>query len=196
MPIWLSEGFADYVAYDASPVPLSIVASDVLDEAASLSEPVPSGQCVRGGTVLTVTRGTIPNGVVVLRNGRIEAVGGPDTAIPANAEIVDAAGRFVSPGIIDAHSHIGELAPWKFYNLAEPVKPTVYDYARSDDYLAKHLDLRGIERGLVLPNYGIPVQEQPFSLNDLVLESALLGAVGWVSGLVNAFPAENRTVEL
>ena len=27
--------------------------------------------------------------------------------------------------VIDAHSHIGELAAWKFYNLAEPVKPTV-----------------------------------------------------------------------
>jgi imidazolonepropionase-like amidohydrolase len=44
--------------------------------------------------------------VVVLRNGRIEAVGGANTAIPANADVVDATGRFVSPGIIDAHSHI------------------------------------------------------------------------------------------
>ena len=70
------------------------------------TQPGPEAVAIRGGTVLTVTRGTIPNGVVVLRNGRIEAVGGPDTAIPANAEIVDAAGRFVSPGIIDAHSHI------------------------------------------------------------------------------------------
>jgi imidazolonepropionase-like amidohydrolase len=61
---------------------------------------------IRGGTVLTVTRGTIQNGVVVLQNGRIAAVGGPSTAVPAGAEIVDASGRFVSPGIIDAHSHI------------------------------------------------------------------------------------------
>jgi imidazolonepropionase-like amidohydrolase len=61
---------------------------------------------IRGGTVLTVTRGTIPNGVVILRNGRIEAVGDPSTTIPQNAEVIDATGRFVSPGIIDAHSHI------------------------------------------------------------------------------------------
>jgi imidazolonepropionase-like amidohydrolase len=61
---------------------------------------------IRGGTVLTVTRGTIPNGVVILRNGRIEAVGGANTPIPAGADTVDASGRFVSPGIIDAHSHI------------------------------------------------------------------------------------------
>ena len=61
---------------------------------------------IRGGTVLTVTRGTIQNGIVVLRDGKIAAVGGSNTAIPGGAEIVDAKGRFVTPGIIDAHSHI------------------------------------------------------------------------------------------
>jgi imidazolonepropionase-like amidohydrolase len=61
---------------------------------------------IRGGTVLTVTRGTIQNGIVVMRDGKIAAVGGPSTAIPQGAEIVEAKGRFVSPGIIDAHSHI------------------------------------------------------------------------------------------
>ncbi|HTH25993.1 MAG TPA: amidohydrolase family protein [Vicinamibacterales bacterium] len=61
---------------------------------------------IRGGTVLTVTRGTIQNGVVVLRDGKIAAVGGSNTAIPDGAEIVEAKGRFVTPGIIDAHSHI------------------------------------------------------------------------------------------
>ena len=74
--------------------------------AAQAQTPAPRPIAIRGGTVLTVTRGTIPNGVVILRNGRIEAVGGANTAIPPNAEVVDASGRFVSPGIIDAHSHI------------------------------------------------------------------------------------------
>jgi imidazolonepropionase-like amidohydrolase len=61
---------------------------------------------IRGGTILTVTRGTIQNGTIVLRDGKIAAVGGSDTAIPAGADIVEAKGRFVTPGIIDAHSHI------------------------------------------------------------------------------------------
>jgi len=61
---------------------------------------------IRGGTVLTVTRGTIQNGVVVMRDGKIAAVGGSNTAIPGGAEIIEAKGRFVTPGIIDAHSHI------------------------------------------------------------------------------------------
>lgn len=61
---------------------------------------------IRGGTVLTVTKGTIQNGVVVLRDGKIAAVGGSGTDIPSGADIIEAKGRFVTPGIIDAHSHI------------------------------------------------------------------------------------------
>ena len=34
--------------------------------------------------------------------------------------------------IIDAHCHIGEIPPWKFYDLEHPVKPTVYDYRNTD----------------------------------------------------------------
>jgi imidazolonepropionase-like amidohydrolase len=60
---------------------------------------------IRGATILTVTNGTIRDGTIVLRNGRIEAVGA-NVDVPAGAQVVDATGRFVSPGIIDAHSHI------------------------------------------------------------------------------------------
>ncbi len=67
----------------------------------------PSVVAIRGGTVLTVTKGTIQNGTVVLRDGKIASVGGAGTEIPSGAEIVEAKGRFVTPGIIDAHSHIG-----------------------------------------------------------------------------------------
>ena len=68
--------------------------------------PRPSVVAIRGGTVLTVTRGTIQNGTVILRDGKIAAVGGPGTDVPAGADVVDAKGRFVTPGIIDAHSHV------------------------------------------------------------------------------------------
>ena len=60
---------------------------------------------IRGGTILTATRGTIPNGTIVLRGGRIAAIGA-DVQIPPGAEVVDATGQFVSPGLIDCHSHI------------------------------------------------------------------------------------------
>ena len=75
----------------------------------------------------------------------------------------------VAGRVIDGHSHLGEMAAWKFYDLKEAVKPTVYEFATPKDYI-QHLDAYGCERGLVLPNYGIPKQEQPFLLNPLVLD--------------------------
>ena len=52
---------------------------------------------IRGATVLTITRGVIPNGTIIIRDGKIAAVGA-DVAVPAGAQVVEAAGKFVSPG--------------------------------------------------------------------------------------------------
>ena len=66
----------------------------------------PSGVvAIRNATLLTVTRGTIASGTIVLQNGKIAAIG-PNASIPAGAEVIDGTGKFVSPGLIDAHSHI------------------------------------------------------------------------------------------
>jgi len=59
---------------------------------------------VRNATILTVTRGTLRNADLLVRNGKIAAVG-PNLRAGAGARVVDATGKFVLPGIIDAHSH-------------------------------------------------------------------------------------------
>ena len=72
----------------------------------SLRGQTPNGVvAIRNATLLTVTRGTIQNGTIVLQNGKIAAIG-PNVTIPAGADIVDGTGKFVSPGLIDCHSHI------------------------------------------------------------------------------------------
>ncbi len=58
-----------------------------------------------GATILTVTDGTIENGTVLIKDGKLVALGA-DVSVPANARTIDVSGRFVMPGIIDAHSHI------------------------------------------------------------------------------------------
>jgi imidazolonepropionase-like amidohydrolase len=65
----------------------------------------PDVVAIKGATILTATRGTIQNGTIVLRAGKIAAVGS-GVEVPAGAEVVDGTGLFVSPGIIDCHSHI------------------------------------------------------------------------------------------
>jgi len=60
---------------------------------------------IRNATILTVTKGTINNGSILIRDGKIAAVG-TNVAAPADATVLDAAGKFVMPGIIDCHSHI------------------------------------------------------------------------------------------
>jgi imidazolonepropionase-like amidohydrolase len=60
---------------------------------------------ITGGTILTMgPQGTLERGTLLIRDGRVAAVG-RDVQVPAGATVIDAAGRFVLPGIIDAHSH-------------------------------------------------------------------------------------------
>lgn len=60
---------------------------------------------IQNATILTITKGTIPKGSILIRDGKIAAVG-ERVSVPAGATVIDAAGRFVMPGIVDAHSHI------------------------------------------------------------------------------------------
>jgi imidazolonepropionase-like amidohydrolase len=60
---------------------------------------------ITDANVWTVSGETIEGGTVVVSDGKIQAVG-RDVSIPAGAEVIDAAGGSVIPGIIDAHSHI------------------------------------------------------------------------------------------
>jgi imidazolonepropionase-like amidohydrolase len=62
---------------------------------------------LRGATIHTVTRGTIQNGTIVLENGKITAVGGPDVPTPRAAKVVDATGKHIYPGLVDAYSTVG-----------------------------------------------------------------------------------------
>jgi len=65
----------------------------------------PSTIFIQNATVLTVTHGNIEHGSILIRDGKIAAVGS-DLKAPEGATIIDATGQFVMPGIIDCHSHI------------------------------------------------------------------------------------------
>jgi len=64
---------------------------------------------IKGATILTMTHGTIANGTVVIENGKIAEVGS-GIRVPTNAEVINAAGEYVLPGLVDPHSHLGVYA--------------------------------------------------------------------------------------
>ena len=61
---------------------------------------------IRNATIMTATGQEIAGGSILLRDGKIVAVGASVTA-PADAVVVDATGKYVTPGLIDTHSHLG-----------------------------------------------------------------------------------------
>ena len=60
---------------------------------------------IKNAVVMTVTHGNIKNGSIYVKDGKIAAVG-ENVSAPAGVAVVDAGGKFVTPGIIDSHSHI------------------------------------------------------------------------------------------
>lgn len=64
---------------------------------------------LEGATVLTATGVRYAPGYVVVESGRIEALGAGKAPAP-KGPVIDVAGQFVTPGLIDAHSHLGVVA--------------------------------------------------------------------------------------
>ena len=92
---------------------------------------------IKNATVITVTRGTLQNTDVLLENGKISKIGQNLTA-PAGAEVYDATGKFVMPGIIDPHSHgmsdatnEGSLSVTSMVRIMDVLNPTAVNGHRS-----------------------------------------------------------------
>lgn len=77
------------------------------DPFASTYQPAPAAPvAIINATVLTATGPRIDGGSVLIRDGKIAAVG-REVAIPEGTQVIDAGGRWITPGIVDPHAHIG-----------------------------------------------------------------------------------------
>ncbi len=85
------------------PFRLGINVTDPIDAPRHVSEWI----LFRRAEILTGNSTVIRNGYLLIRNGKIESLGSGDMQPPEGAQIVDAAGRFLTPGLIDTHSHMG-----------------------------------------------------------------------------------------
>jgi imidazolonepropionase-like amidohydrolase len=117
---------------------------------------------LKGGKLLTITHGTVENGVVVMQNGKITAVGGPNTAVPAGAKVVDVTGMTVYPGLIDAETHLGlteigaEAMTNDLYEPSDEIMPHmhVYDAFHAETELIPVTRINGITNAIVAPSQG------------------------------------------
>ncbi len=74
------------------------------------TKPAHAPTLIRNGTVLTAAGQTFPAGHVLLVDGRIAEVGAGAGVAPSGALVIDAKGGFITPGLIDTHSHLGVYA--------------------------------------------------------------------------------------
>ena len=116
---------------------------------------------ITNGRVMTITQGTLERGTVLVENGRIVAVG-EEVEIPEDAEVYDATGKVVMPGLIDAHCHVG-LFPdgigWEYSDgneMTDPITPHLraLDAVHPEDPAFKELVAAGVTTVLTGPGSG------------------------------------------
>lgn len=151
---------------------LSFIAAGVLLAGAAATA---SGQTVAitGARVLTGTAATIENGTVLLRDGRIVAVG-RDVPIPAGATVIDGHGKVVTPGLINSYTTIGVVE-------IEAVDET-NDAASSNDQITAAFDVR---YGLNPSSTLIPIERDGGVTGAVVAPGARASIIAGMGALIH-----------
>jgi imidazolonepropionase-like amidohydrolase len=102
---------------------------------------------IRNAHIITIANGDIDNGTIVVRNGKITAVG-RDVQVPTGVRVIDGTGKFVMPGIIDAHSHAA--LENGINEGSESVTPEVQVQLRNDDPVIYRALAGGVTAALLL----------------------------------------------
>jgi len=104
---------------------------------------------ITNGKILTITKGVIDKGTILVEDGKIKAVG-KNVKIPKGAEVIDASGKVVMPGLVEAHCHIGiweETIGWAGSDGNEATDPAT-PHMRAIDAIKANADEGGLEAAL------------------------------------------------
>ena len=141
---------------------------------------------ITGGYVVPVEGQPIPGGTVLVVDGKITDVGGPDLKPPPGVPSVDATGRWVLPGLVDAHTHLGareEGEGWAGHDTNELTGPVqahvrVLDAINPADEGFRDAIAGGVLAAGVTPGSGNPIGGQTVAIrcwgltvDDMVLRS-------------------------
>ena len=112
-----------------------------------------TGTAIAGGRVVPIEGEPVDGGTVLMRDGKIAAVEGPGFAVPDGADVVDATGKWVLPGFIDAHVHAGvheEAGGWAGQDTNERTSPVTAQVRALDAINPADLGFRDAISGGVL----------------------------------------------
>jgi len=140
---------------------------------------------LKGGKLLTVTHGVIENGVLLIEDGKIAAVGAAASVkIPKDARVIDVTGMTVYPGLIDSETHLGliEISAENMTNdmveSSDEITPQmhVYDAFHAESELIPVTRLNGITNVIVAPDNAdtLPGQDSFVQLNGTSATEMLL----------------------
>jgi imidazolonepropionase-like amidohydrolase len=133
---------------------LSGAAALLMATAAGASEPA-KPLAIKAGRILTVTKGVIENGIIIVRNGKIAAIGKQgEVPIPADCEVLDVSDRWVTPGQIDLHAHIGNNSGLHDYVHTLNPEYRVWDYLDPDAPQIQDSIASGITVNMTIPGSG------------------------------------------
>ncbi|MCW4051454.1 MAG: amidohydrolase [Candidatus Bathyarchaeota archaeon] len=116
------------------------------------------------GKILTITDGVIKKGTVLVEDGKIKALGA-DVEVPSGAKVINCRGKWVMPGLVDAHVHIGiweESVGWAGNDGNEATDP-ITPHVRALDGIKANADEGGLKAAL--ENGVTTVQILPGSAN-------------------------------
>src|SRR5579864_8787339 len=166
-----------------------VLAPASLAQTAKKSKPASEGNSgtivLRGGKLLTITHGVIENGVLVMQNGKIAAVGAAGSvSIPRDATVIDVTGMTVYPGLIDSETHLGltEVSADQMTNdmveTSDEIMPHmhVYDAFHAETALIPVTRMNGITNAIVAPanQDTLPGQDSFIQLDGRSAEEMLL----------------------
>jgi imidazolonepropionase-like amidohydrolase len=148
--------------------------------------PVNRSVAITGGRVVPIEGDPIDSGTVLIIDGRIAAVGGPDLKPPPGVDVIDATGRWVLPGLVDAHTHLGareEGEGWAGHDTNEltgPIQPhvRVLDAINPADEGFRDAIAGGVLAAGITPGSGNPIGGQTVAVrcwgrtvDDMLLRS-------------------------
>jgi len=131
---------------------------------------------ITGGRVVPIEGEPVDGGTVLLRDGKIAAVEGPGFTVPDGADVVDATGKWVLPGFIDAHAHAGvseEAEGWAGQDTNERTSPVTAQVRALDAINPADLGFRDAITGGILA-----VNVNPGSANPIGGQTAAIKCWG------------------